>query len=446
MPFIPNTPDVQKKMLERIGVSSFEELIKDIPEKALFKSEMKLPEPLSEMDVKKLLSSYAKENDNCEDNVCFLGGGAYDHYVPAVVNYIISRPEFQTAYTPYQPEVSQGTLQSIYEYQTMICELTGMEVANASLYDGGSALAEAALLACGHRRRKKIIVSSTVNPHYLEIIKTYCHGRNIKIVVIPWENGLTNYKNLADAVDTETAGVIFQHPNYFGCLEKVEEFQRVAQKAGALLISSNDPISLSVLQPPAEYDVDIATGEGQALSSPLNFGGPYLGIFASTRKLVRKIPGRLVGQTVDADGQRGFVLTLQTREQHIRREKATSNICTNQGLNALAATVYMSLMGKEGLPAVAEMCVRKSHYLAEKIAELKGFGIKFEKPFFKEFVVQSAYPVDNVLEKLRNRSIFAGIPLNEYDENLHNCFLCAVTEKRTKKEMDDFVLALKELF
>jgi len=446
MGFVPNTPKCEKEILDALGVESFRELISNIPEKFIKKAGIELPQPLSEAEVSKKLTELSQENRNTAENVSFLGGGSYDHFIPATVDFLLQRSEFYTAYTPYQAEVSQGTLQVIFEYQSMLCNLLDMEVANASMYDGGSALAEAALLACGHTRRKKIVVSSTINPNYLEIIKTYCHGRGINIVVIPRENGLINYKKLADTVDSDTAGVIFQHPNYLGYLEKVKEFHHAAQKAGALLISSNDPISLSVLQPPGEYGVDIATGEGQALGNPLNFGGPYLGIFASTKKLVRKIPGRLVGQTVDEDGQRGFVLTLQTREQHIRREKATSNICTNQGLNALAATVYMSLMGKEGLTAVAELCTRKSHYLADKIAELDNFGIKFDNPFFKEFVVQSTHPVDEVLEKLRDNGIFAGIPLGDYDDQLTDCFLCAVTEKRTKKEMDDFVQALKELF
>lgn len=446
MPFIPNTSQDQKNMLASIRVSDFESLISNIPQDLLFKGTLNLPKPMSEMEVASHLAELGTKNDNCVDNICFLGGGAYDHFIPAAVKHIISRSEFYTAYTPYQPEVSQGTLQAIYEYQTMICELTAMDVANASMYDGGSALAEAALLACGYNGRNKIVVSASVNPHYVEIIRTYCLGRDIKVVLCPWLDGITNISRLAELVDENTAAVIFQHPNFFGYLEQVDEISKITKRQQALLISSNDPISLALLNPPGEYGVDIATGEGQCLGNSMNFGGPYLGIFATTKALVRKMPGRIVGQTVDKNGQRGFVLTLQTREQHIRREKATSNICTNQGLNALAATVYMALMGKNGLPKVAQLCLQKSHYLAEQINKHPAFGIKFVGSFFKEFVVQSRYPVHQVLSKLKEKNIFAGIPLGFFDKSLEDCFLCTVTEKRTRKEIDKFLTNLSELF
>lgn len=445
MSFIPNSEQDRKDMLKEIGVRDFSELIQAIPDDVLFQGELNLPAPMCELDVKRALDELANENDNCDQNICFLGGGAYDHYVPAAVKHIIQRSEFYTAYTPYQPEVSQGTLQSIYEYQTMICELTGMDVANASMYDGGSALAEAALLACSTTRRKQVLVSATVNPNYTKIIKTYCHGRGIQVLALPRKDEATSVKQLESMINEQTAAVIYQHPNYLGYLEPVDEISRLTQKAGALLVSSNDPISLAVVRPPADYDVDIATGEGQVLGNSLHFGGPYLGIFASTHKFIRKIPGRIVGKTVDKDGQPGFVLTLQTREQHIRREKATSNICTNQGLNALAATVYMALMGKRGLVEIAEQCLEKSHYLADEINKVKGFGIKFDSPFFKEFVVQTEYPVDKVLQVCRNNNVFAGMPLKNYDKELQDCFLCAVTEKRTKQEMNKFVNILREL-
>ncbi|MDZ7721375.1 MAG: aminomethyl-transferring glycine dehydrogenase subunit GcvPA [candidate division KSB1 bacterium] len=445
MPFIPNSDQDRHDMLKAIGVETFSDLIRMIPDDALFEGELDLPEPLNELEVRRTLDALSRENENCDDHICFLGGGAYDHYVPAAVKHIIQRSEFYTAYTPYQPEVSQGTLQSIYEYQTMICELTGMDVANASMYDGGSALAEAALLACATTRRNTILVSATVNPNYVEIIKTYCHGRGINVVTLPRDNHAVFLQTLEKQINDRTAAVIFQHPNYLGYFEPVEEIARLTKESGALLISSNDPISLTVLRPPADYGVDIATGEGQALGNPLSYGGPYLGIFASDKKFVRKIPGRIVGKTVDKNGQPGFVLTLQTREQHIRREKATSNICTNQGLNALAATVYMALMGKQGLPEVATQCLQKSHYLAGEISKLDGFGIKFDAPFFKEFVVQTSHPVDKVMQVCRENKVFAGIPLKNYDDNLSDCFLCAVTEKRTKKEMDAFINILREL-
>ncbi|MBN2413637.1 aminomethyl-transferring glycine dehydrogenase subunit GcvPA [candidate division KSB1 bacterium] len=447
MSFFPNTNADQQKMLNKIGVNSFTDLIKNIPAELLFKGELKLPAPLSELEVMQHLTSLASKNENCQDNICFLGGGAYDHFIPAVVKHIISRSEFYTAYTPYQPEVSQGTLQAIYEFQTMICELTGMDVANASVYDGGSALAEAALLACGYNNRKQVLVSSTVNPNYTSIIKTYCHGRGIDINILDWENGITDLNKLEEQISEKTAAVIIQHPNFFGCLEEMESISQITHNNGALLITSNDPISLAILRPPGEYNADIVTGEGQSFGNPISFGGPFLGLFAARKELIRYMPGRIVGQTEDKNGKTGYVLTLQTREQHIRREKATSNICTNQALNALAATVYLSLMGKSGLPKVAQLCLQKSHYLSDKIKEINGLNLKFDRPFFKEFVVKvsSNRSADDLIKQLLKKKIFAGISLNPLSDELKDCFLCAVTEKRTKNELDYFLTALREL-
>jgi len=447
MSFFPNTNADQQEMLNKVGVRSFSDLTANIPAELLFKGNLKLPAPLSELEVMQHLSGLAAKNENCEDNICFLGGGAYDHFVPAVVKHILSRSEFYTAYTPYQPEVSQGTLQAIYEFQTMICELTGMDVANASVYDGGSALAEAVLLACGYKKRDQVLVSSAVNPNYIKIIKTYCYGRGLDIKILDWENGLTDLNGLEKQISDETAAVVIQHPNYFGYLEEMDSISQLTHKFGALLITSNDPISLAILQPPAAYDADIVTGEGQSLGNPMNFGGPYLGLFAAKKELIRYMPGRIVGQTEDKNGKTGYVLTLQTREQHIRREKATSNICTNQGLNALAATVYLSLMGKSGLPHVAQLCLQKSHYLSAKINEIDGFQLKFDLPFFKEFVIEvnSNRSVDDILNKLLLKKIFAGISLHSVSEKLENCFLCAVSEKRSKNELDYFLTALREL-
>jgi len=448
MGFLPNTNADQQEMLKKIGFRSFTDLIGNIPAELLFKGDLKLPAPLSELEVSQHLTNLALKNENCEDNICFLGGGAYDHFIPAVVKHIISRSEFYTAYTPYQPEVSQGTLQAIYEFQTMICELSGMDVANASVYDGGSALAEAVLLACGYTKRNEIIISSTVNPNYISVIKTYCHGREINIKIIDWENGITDLDKLEKQISDKTAAVVIQHPNFFGCLEEMEHLSQLTHNYGALFITSNDPISLAIIEPPGAYAADIVTGEGQSLGNPLNFGGPYLGLFAAKKELIRFMPGRIVGQTEDKNGKTGYVLTLQTREQHIRREKATSNICTNQGLNALAATVYLSLMGKVGLPKIAELCLQKSHYLSQKIKEIDGFHLKFNRPFFKEFVVEitSDGLVEDILKQLLKKKIFAGIALRSFSEKLENCFLCSVTEKRTKNEMDYFVTALRELY
>ncbi|MDZ7413036.1 MAG: aminomethyl-transferring glycine dehydrogenase subunit GcvPA [candidate division KSB1 bacterium] len=441
---LPSTEEQRAEMLKAIGVKDFVELLAPIPEHLRLKGPLSLPEPLSEYEVTRLLRDLAEQNTTTGQATCFLGGGAYDHFVPAAVGHITSRPEFYTAYTPYQPEVSQGTLQAIYEYQSMVCMLTGMDASNASMYDGASALAEAALLAFNHTQRREILVSRAVNPFYIEAIRTYCHGQGIEVHFVDLEDGATEVDNLRGLISEKTAGVIVQHPNFYGCLEDVAELATVTHQAGALFITSNDPISLGLLQPPGAYGADIATGEGQPLGVPLSYGGPYLGIFAARQELVRRMPGRIAGQTVDTEGRTGYVLTYQTREQHIRREKATSNICTNQALVALAATVYLALMGKHGLRAVANLCVQKSHYLAAEIAKVPGFRLKFGRPFFKEFVVETPVPADEIVETLSKKGILAGLALGRYEAALSNCLLIAVTEKRTKKEMDGLVAALRE--
>jgi glycine dehydrogenase subunit 1 len=334
MPFIPTTEKNRRDMLKTIGVSSFDELLKGIPEEVRFKGDLGLPPPMSEFEVEKLLKAIAGQNAHTGTHVCFLGGGAYDHFIPAAVGHVISRPEFYTSYTPYQPEVSQGNLQAIYEYQTMICELTGMDAANASVYDGASALAEAALLCQAHTGREEIIISKSVHPFYRKVAATYCHRSGIVLKEVDVRQGVTDVDALRSAAGPGTAGVLVQHPNFFGLLEPVHEIEAVVHGAGGLYVTSVDPISLALLKPPGEFGADVATGEGQALGNPLNFGGPYLGIFAIKQELIRRLPGRLAGVTQDNQGRRGFVLTLQTREQHIRREKATSSICTNQQLCA----------------------------------------------------------------------------------------------------------------
>lgn len=445
MPFIPNTEADRKAMLERIGVQNFEELISNIPEELKFKNDFDLPEPLSELEVIREVHHKTRCNQSTSDAISFLGGGAYDHFIPAAIGHILSRSEFYTAYTPYQPEVSQGTLQVIYEYQSMIAELMNMEVANASLYDGGSAIAEAALMANAETGRNKILVSQTVHPHYRQIIRTYCHGQEIEIETAAIENGVTSVSDLVSKLDDKVAAVIIQHPNFFGNLEDVFEISELTHEKGALFITSNDPISLGILEPPGSYGVDISTGEGQCLGNSLNFGGPYLGIMASKFDLIRRIPGRIAGATVDKQGRRGFVLTFQTREQHIRREKATSNICTNQALNALAATVYLALMGKQGIQDVAMLCLQNSHYLADQLQNIDGFEMAFSSPFFKEFVIKTPKPPAEIIEKLMVQQIYAGVDLSQFDLGLENGLLVAVTEKRTKQEMDGFVQALKNV-
>jgi glycine dehydrogenase subunit 1 len=446
MPFIPITEKNRREMLETIGVSSFDELLRGIPEEIRFKGDLELPPPMSEMEVERLLREIAGQNAHAGTHACFLGGGAYDHFIPAAVGHVISRPEFYTSYTPYQPEVSQGNLQAMYEYQSMICELTGMDAANASMYDGASALAEAALLCQAHTGRQEILISRSVHPFYRRVAATYCHRSGIRLREVEIRQGVTDLDSLRSAAGPMTAGVLIQHPNFFGLLEPVRDVESVCHGAGALFVTSTDPISLAILKPPGEYGADVATGEGQALGNPLNCGGPYLGIFAIRRELIRRMPGRLAGVTQDTQGRRGFVLTLQTREQHIRREKATSSICSNQQLCALAATVYLSLMGKNGLPKVAELCLQKAHYLAERLSKIPGFELMFPGPFFKEFVLKTPVAPKEIIRAMLGEKIFAGIDLSRFDYGLRNGLLVAVTEKRTREEMDRFVKVLETRF
>jgi len=445
MPFIPNTDEDRKEMLASIGVKNFEELIANIPDELRFKGKLNLPEPLSELEISALLHTKVQKNSGSINYISFLGGGSYDHYVPAAIDHILSRSEFYTAYTPYQPEVSQGTLQAIYEYQSMIAELTAMDVSNASMYDGGSALAEAVLMAISETGRKKVLISEAVNPLYRQVITTYVNGLNISIETINCDNGITDMDHLQKLIDQETAAVVIQHPNFFGCLEEVEEFEQIIHHHKALYITSNDPISLAILKPPGVYGVDIATGEGQCLGNALNFGGPYLGILATKQRFIRKMPGRVAGATVDRHGRKGFVLTFQTREQHIRREKATSNICTNQALNALAATVYLALLGKYGIEKVATLCLNNSHYLTEKIKRIDGFELKFDNPFFKEFVITTPVDPEHIISHLLKKKIKGGINLSKFDLGLTNCLLIAVTEKKTIDQMDILVEALSSV-
>ncbi len=448
MPFIPNTLQNEKQILDSLGLQSFEDLLTEIPESIRFSGELKLPKPLSELEVLNLLGKMAKKNKNIYDYTCFLGGGAYDHYVPTAVDHILIRSEFYTAYTPYQPEVSQGTLQVAFEYQSMICEMTGMDVTNASMYDGGSALAEAVLMAYGYSKNcDHLLISKGINPYYRKIIKTYCHGQGIKVEELALsDQGITDLDFLSSKISAATCGVVIQHPNFWGNLEQVFELEKIIHSTKALFITSVDPLSLGVLAPPGSYNADIATGEGQVLGNSLSFGGPYLGIFSVKKELVRKMPGRLIGETVDSKGRRGFVMTLQTREQHIRRDKATSNICTNQALNALAATVYLSLLGKQGIREVAEHCLHKSHYLADQISQLPDFKLKYSAPFFKEFVVSCPVPAKEIIKKLKEMKIFAGLDLGRFDQDKKNQLLIAVTEKRSKEDLDLYIKGLKHYF
>ena len=445
MPFFPATEANRRDMLKEIGVSEFEALLAAVPGAARFEGELNLPVPLSELEVSQRLHELAEMNCHAGAYACFMGGGAYDHFIPAAIGHILSRSEFYTSYTPYQAEVSQGNLQATYEYQSMVAELTAMDVANASMYDGASAMAEAALLMSAHTGRGDILISESVHPFYRRVVRTYCHRSGIQLRTAGIKEGVTDVSMLSAMAGPDTAGVLVQHPNFYGCLEPVEKIGTLAHEAGALYGVSVDPISLGILKPPGVYGADIATGEGQALGNPLNYGGPYLGIFAVRQDLIRRLPGRLVGMTEDKQGRRGFVLTLQTREQHIRREKATSSICTNQQLCALAAAVYMTLMGKAGLPRVAGLCLQKAHYLAEQLSQIKGVRLLFNQPFFKEFAIQLPVSAGEANEAMLKEHILAGVDLGRFDASMKNALLVAVTEKRSRKEMDRYVSIIQKI-
>ncbi len=440
MAYLSRSEAEVQEMLREIGVERFEDLIDYIPAENRFRGTLNLPEPLSELEIHREIERLTARN---RLGAIFLGGGAYDHYIPAAVKHILLRPEFYTAYTPYQAEVSQGTLQAIYEYQTMICRLTGMEVANASMYDGGSALAEAVLMAAHHTRKNRVLLPENINPLYRRIVETYVKDQQIELVSVPVREGVVERQALLDLLDDATAAVVVQNPNFYGLIENPEGLAEAIHEKRALFIMSVDPISLALLKTPGEWGADIVVGEGQALGNPLNLGGPYLGIFAARKALIRKMPGRIVAMTTDVEGKTAFVTTLQTREQHIRREKATSNICTNSQLCALAALVYLSLMGERGLRRVAELSLQKSHYLAEQIAQLPGFELKYRAPFFKEFVVSTPVPPGEIIQKLMEKNIFAGIDLQSF--NMGQGLLVAVTEKRSREELDHYVQALKDL-
>jgi glycine dehydrogenase subunit 1 len=441
MRYIPNTPEQQQEMLHQLGLSSLDDLFADIPKGALLQRPLDLPESLSESELLHHMEALADRNENLRENTCFLGAGAYDHFVPLVIDHILSREEFFTSYTPYQPEMSQGTLQAIFEYQSMICELTGMEVSNASMYDGATALAEAAVMACTVQKRRKILVSPSVDPQYRKVLATYGINRNVEIVELPLEGGQLRESTLEAALDDETAAVVLQSPNFFGNLEKIAPLAEVAHEKGALCIVSTDLLALALTEAPGNQGADLVTGNGQSAGNGLLFGGPHFGFFAATQKLMRKMPGRIAGETVDKKGRRGYVLTLQAREQHIRREKATSNICSNHNLNIIAAAVYFSLMGPQGLREAAEQSQKKALYTRKKLLETGKFSPLFEAdtPFFREFPLKSSEPVGMCNQRLRKHRILGGYDLSQDYPELDQGWLVAVTEKRTLQEIDRFV-------
>jgi glycine dehydrogenase subunit 1 len=444
-PYLPATPEEERFILDRLGLKTADEVFKDIPDSIRVKKKLKLEQPKSELEVERLLSSLSERNLNARKTPLFLGAGIYDHYIPSTVRFALSRSEFYTAYTPYQPEISQGTLQVIFEYQTMICELTDMDISNASLYDGASAAAEAALLATESIRRDQIVVSQTVHPDTRRVLSTFLEHQGLELITIPMKDGVTDLEAMKNAVSTKTAAILIQTPNFLGYLEEIEEAEKLIHKNKGLLILSVDPISLGLFRSPGEWGADIVVGEGQSLGNSMSFGGPSLGFIACTKSLMRKMPGRIVGQTKDVEGNRGFVSTLQTREQHIRREKATSNICSNQALNALAASVYLTTMGKQGLQEVAKQCYDKAHYAASVITETGKYRLAYNRPYFKEFPIISSIPNEQIQGTLLQKGIIGGYDLNKDYPELVNGILYCVTEKRTKQEIDTLALILEEM-
>jgi glycine dehydrogenase subunit 1 len=441
--YIPNTERDQREMLDAVGLERLDDLFAGVPENVRLKRPLALGGALSEPEVERRLKALAKQNADTESHVCFLGAGAYDHFIPAVVDSLLSRQEFYTAYTPYQPEISQGTLQAIFEYQSMVCMLTGMDVANASMYDGASAFAEAALMACRETRRNTVLVARSVHPQSRAVLRTYARFQGVAVGEFGCaESGMADLRDLENRLDDSVAAVIVQTPNFFGVVEDLTAVGQLAHAAGALLAACCDPISLALLKPPGEAGADIAVGEGQALGNPLSYGGPYLGFFAAKEKLLRKMPGRIVGQTMDRRGNPGFVLTMQTREQHIRREKATSNICSNEALCALAATIYLTAMGPKGLREAAVQCLSKAKYARDALLETGLFAPLLAGPFFREFALTYKGDVNALNKKLLNAGFIGGYALEKDYPEYQNAWLAAVTEKRTKAEIDALVKAV----
>ncbi|MDA8441045.1 MAG: aminomethyl-transferring glycine dehydrogenase subunit GcvPA [Peptococcaceae bacterium] len=445
MNFIPNSTEQRQAMLERIGVKDMGELFSDVPSNIKLQRTLDIPEGLSEQEVVRHMHELAAKNVNLQEYTSFLGAGAYEHYIPSFVNQLLLRSEFYTAYTPYQPEISQGTLTAIYEFQSMVCELTGMDVANASMYDGATALAEAGLMACDITRRDQVIVSQTIHPEYREVIRTYLYGRDVEVLEIPYANGVTDLTTLAKLISDKTAAVLIQIPNFFGALEDGNKLGELAHAAGALLAVAVNPVSLGLVQPPAAYGADIVAGEGQPFGNPINFGGPFLGFLACKEKYMRRMPGRIVGATHDRNGKPAFVLTLQAREQHIRREKATSNICSNEALCGLAFTMHLSALGKHGIGKLARLNLHKAHYAASQISKLPGFELAFTTPYFNEFVIKTAVEPAKINAKLLEAKILGGLDLGRFFPELTKHILFCVTETKSKADIDRLVATLEAI-
>lgn len=441
MRYIPNSPEEREEMLAAIGLKSAGDLFRSIPADVQLGRKLNITDPLSEPEVIGAIEEMATRN-TAATKPSFIGAGVYSHFSPTIVDHLIQRSEFFTSYTPYQPEISQGTLQYIFEFQTLICQLTGMEVANASMYDGSTAMAEAYLMAQRVTRRNKIIVATSVHPEYREVARTYTKHGDAEIVEAAFDEQTGRLSDLS-ALDDKTAAVVVQSPNFFGCIEDVKALADAAHAVGALLVVVvTEAISFGLLKSPGECGADIVVGEGQSFGIPMSFGGPHVGLFATREKFIRQMPGRLCGVAYDKNGNRGFVLTLSTREQHIRREKATSNICTNQGLIALAATIYMETMGKKGLQEVAEQNAQKAAYAKQQIAAIEGYSIPFSAPTFNEFVVRGPKPAAEILESVREKGIIGGLALKKYYGGHANDFLVCVTETSPRSDIDKLVQAL----
>lgn len=444
MPFISNTDRERKAMLKACGAEKFSDLIANIPARFLENLNYDLEDPRSELEISRYLNELAQLNFSTGETISFLGAGIYDHFIPAAVKKVIGRPEFMTAYTPYQAEVSQGTLQYIYEYQTMICELTGMEVSNAGMYDGATAAAEAILMAVRKTRKYRVLLPETLNPLYLEVIKTYTSGIGIELINVPEKDGKIDLEILKSELNDDSACFLMQTPNFYGALEDVFEIEKIVHSTKkALFIAVTNPISLALLNSPAEYHADIVVGEGQSLGNPQSYGGPLFGFLATSKKLVRTMPGRLVGSTLDTENNKAYVLTMQAREQHIRRDKATSNICSNDALCSLAATVYLCLMGPKGLKEVAEQSVTKAHYLAAKITEIEGYELYSKAAFFNEFALKTPVSAAHICHVFNKWDVYPGVPIAQF--GCKDLLLVAVTEKNTREDMDELVDMLKSM-
>ena len=450
IPYLPHTEEDRKEILKSIGVKSLEDLLKSIP-KELRDFDINIPKGKSEIEITEDFSKFADKNTPLTKQMSFIGGGIYNRFIPAVVGEIISKGEFYTAYTPYQPEVSQGTLQAIYEFQTVICNLTGMDAANASVYDGATATIEAALMACRLTKKKKILIAKNINPESLAVCKTYSWGANLKLDFVDFNNGAVDLNSLKKHLDDNTACFVISNPNFFGCIENVKEISEIVHKHSALLVSSVDLISLGILKSPKELGVDIAVGDGQALGNFPNYGGPHVGFVSCLKEYIRQMPGRIVGLTKDKEGNRAFTLTLQTREQHIRREHATSNICTNQSLNALAVLVYLTYMGPYGLKKIAEISINRAHYLASEIEKIntkaaKKCHLAFSAPFFNEFVLELPISAKEFINKMLEKNILPGLDLNALNGYKTNHILVTVTEMNNMEQVDYFTECVKNLF